>query len=97
MFRLAGMNFKDLVDHYGSQRQIAQALGVSKQLVSYWKRAGVPIGRQYEIQILTGGRLRAEPTSDRKAGSQGEPWSKRTKSEITKGRTAAITARAVGT
>ena len=61
MFRLARMTFQDLVDHYGSQKQVAEALGISKQLASYWKRVGIPIGRQYEIQILTGGKFRADP------------------------------------
>jgi hypothetical protein len=91
------MNFQDLVTHYGSPQQISKALGVSKQLVSYWKRAGVPLGRQYEIQVLTGGRLRADPTSNTTRGSRREPWSKRTRAEVTKGCTPATTDRAVGT
>lgn len=61
MFRIARMTFQELIDHYGSQKQVAEALGISKQLASYWKRAGIPIGRQYEIQILTGGKFRADP------------------------------------
>lgn len=55
------MKFQDLIDYYGSQRQLAEALGISKQVASYWKRAGIPIGRQYEIQVLTGGKFRANP------------------------------------
>jgi hypothetical protein len=55
------MKFQDLVDHFGTQRKVAEALGISKQLASYWKRAGIPIGRQYEIQVLTGGKFRADP------------------------------------
>lgn len=61
MFRLPRMMFQELVEHYGSQQQVAEALGISKQLASYWKRAGIPLGRQYEIQILTGGKFRADP------------------------------------
>jgi hypothetical protein len=55
------MTFDELKAHYGSSQKIADAVGVSKQVVSYWKRAGIPIGRQYEIQILTGGKFRADP------------------------------------
>ena len=61
MIRLATMKFQELVDHYGSQQKVAEALGISKQLASYWKRAGIPLGRQYEIQVITGGKFRADP------------------------------------
>jgi len=54
------MKFQDLIDFYGSQQKAADALGISKQLASYYKRAGIPIGRQYQIQVLTGGKFRAE-------------------------------------
>lgn len=65
------MTFQDLVDHYGSQQKVAEALGISKQLASYWKKAGVPIGRQYEIQILTGGKFRADPVNTSRQISAG--------------------------
>ena len=56
------MNIQDLVDYFGSQSAIAKALGTSDQVVSAWKvKNRIPIGRQYEIQILTGGKLRADP------------------------------------
>jgi DNA-binding transcriptional regulator YdaS (Cro superfamily) len=53
------MNFQDLLDHFGSQSNAAKAVGTSPQVVSMWKRNGIPPGRQFEIQILTGGVLRA--------------------------------------
>jgi DNA-binding transcriptional regulator YiaG len=56
------MNIQDLIDHFGSQAAIAKALGTSAQVVSAWKvKNRVPIGRQYEIQLLTAGKLRADP------------------------------------
>ncbi len=61
MIRLAPMTFQDLIDHFGSRKQAAEALGISKQLAAYWIKAGIPIGRQYEIQVLTGGKFRADP------------------------------------
>jgi transcriptional regulator with XRE-family HTH domain len=54
------MNYADVCRHFGTQSAIARALGISVQAVSRWKRSGiVPLARQYEIQILTGGHLRA--------------------------------------
>jgi hypothetical protein len=53
------MNFIELVNHFGSQANAAKAVGTSAQVVSAWKKNGIPLGRQYEIQILTGGVLRA--------------------------------------
>jgi hypothetical protein len=55
------MNMQDLIDHFGSQSAIAKALGTSDQVVSAWKvKNRIPLGRQYEIQILTAGKLRAD-------------------------------------
>jgi hypothetical protein len=53
------MNFQDLINHFGSQANAAKAVGTSPQVVSMWKRNGIPPGRQFELQILTGGVLRA--------------------------------------
>ena len=53
------MDVTNLVQHFGSQAAAARAVGVSAQLMSAWKKHGIPKGRQYEIQILTGGHLRA--------------------------------------
>lgn len=56
------MNIQELIAHFGSQTAAAKAIGTSLQVVSAWKRKGrIPPGRQYEIQILTGGQLRAGP------------------------------------
>lgn len=55
------MNMQQLVEYFGNQRAIAKALNTSDQVVSMWKvKDRIPLGRQYEIQILTGGRLRAD-------------------------------------
>lgn len=54
------MDMNDLRKHFGTQAAAAAAIGKSKQVVSAWNRNGIPLGRQYEIQVLTGGRLRAD-------------------------------------
>ncbi len=53
------MEFTELLNHFGSQINAARAVGTSAQVVSAWKKNGIPIGRQYELQILTGGALKA--------------------------------------
>ena len=53
------MTYQDLQTKYGSDANIAKAIGVSRQLVGYWKRRGIPFQRQCMIQLATKGRLRA--------------------------------------
>jgi hypothetical protein len=71
------MQFHDLINYYGTQAAAASAIGTSAQVVSAWKRNGIPLGRQYEIQVLTGGQLRASPTQTKKP-AKATTWSKRT-------------------
>jgi len=54
------MNMNDVRKHYGSQRKAAQRLGLSEQVVSAWNRIGIPLGRQYQIEVETQGILRAD-------------------------------------
>ncbi len=42
----------------GSQKKLAQALGVSDQAITNWKAGEVPTDRCYEIEIATGGQVR---------------------------------------
>ena len=54
------MTPKDVIEHYGGPQSAADALGISVQTIYCWvHRGGVPVGQQYRIQVLTGGRLRA--------------------------------------
>ena len=53
------MTHSDLVRLYGSGSDAAAALGVTRAAVSVWKRRGIPIARQFEIQLKTGGKLKA--------------------------------------
>jgi DNA-binding transcriptional regulator YdaS (Cro superfamily) len=55
------MTLNDLIQFFGSQAKTARALNTSDQVVSAWKQKGrIPPGRQYEIEILTNGHLRAD-------------------------------------
>ena len=46
--------FKRIVDHFGSKRKLAEALGVKPQSVQKWDRQ-IPAERVLEIERLTDG------------------------------------------
>jgi hypothetical protein len=55
------MTYEQVKRHFGSQGAIARALGIRQASVAGWKQAArVPHGRQYELQVLTGGVLKAD-------------------------------------
>lgn len=54
------MTVQDLITHFGGITKAQRALGVSRSLWWHWKRHGIPRGRQFEIQVQTGGALRAQ-------------------------------------
>ena len=56
------MTFQEVLDHFGSQANIARAMNTSLGVVWAWKdKDRIPLGRQFQIQVLTGGKLRADP------------------------------------
>lgn len=51
---------ENVTKYYGGERQAADALQVTRQIVNYWKQAGtIPIKTQAWIQLHTGGALTA--------------------------------------
>ncbi|WP_017786934.1 Cro/CI family transcriptional regulator [Aeromonas dhakensis] len=46
------------VDYFGTKAAIADALGIKRSAVSQWGET-IPIGRAYQIEVLTGGKLKA--------------------------------------
>lgn len=52
------MTTQEAIDHYGGLRQLAQELGVWPQVIYQWGDHP-PMGRQYEIEVKTGGKLKA--------------------------------------
>ena len=60
------MTFDELMDLYGTQTKAGDALGVAQTTVADWKKFGIPLPRQYQIQVLTGGVLKADPTPKRR-------------------------------
>ena len=63
------MKTKAAIEYFGSRRALAEAVGVSRESVRKWVVAGrLPQGRAYQLQIITGGRLRAESVEAGKNG-----------------------------
>ncbi len=55
----------DAIKHFGTATELARRLGVGKALVSKWPDV-VPPRYAYEIERLTGGKLKADwPPKDR--------------------------------
>lgn len=52
------MTKQEAIDHYGGAQKLADALGISFQAVYAWPE--IPLGRQYQLQVMTGGKLQAE-------------------------------------
>jgi hypothetical protein len=62
------MEPSEVIQHFGTQQKVADALGLAQSSVAGWVEENrVPIGRQYQIQVLTGGVLQAEPQKKRAA------------------------------
>ena len=52
------MTTEEAIDHYGGVRALAYSLGLTTAAVYAWGRYP-PLGRQYQLEIKTGGALRA--------------------------------------
>lgn len=57
------MKTQDAIQHFGSQVALKRALNLkARQTIHAWGEFP-PAGRQYQIEILTGGKLKAERTN----------------------------------
>lgn len=55
---------KQVIDHFGTQRAIAKALGISDAAVSQWKEV-IPEKDAYRLQVVTDGALKYDETAYR--------------------------------
>ena len=53
------MTTQQAIDHYGSIKALADALGVWPQVIYRWGKYP-PMSRQYELQVKTKNKLKAE-------------------------------------
>ena len=58
------MDTKAVIEHFGSQRKAAEALGLAQPSIANWGQRPPPL-RQLQIEAVTGGALRAEPDCDK--------------------------------
>ena len=54
------MKKQTVIAHFGSVKAVADALGIKVQSVYEWPE-DIPLGRQFQIQLLTKGKLKATP------------------------------------
>lgn len=54
------MQIADVIRHYGSHEAVAKALGIHPSAVYQWAKRRVPLLRQMQIEVLTGGALKRE-------------------------------------
>lgn len=49
---------QDAIDYFGSVAALAEALDISPEAIYQW-RENVPLGRDFQLQVLTKGKLKA--------------------------------------
>ena len=59
MPKMISMNYDQSIKFFGTQSEMARALGVEPPSVSEWK-SGIPLIRQYQIELATKGELKAD-------------------------------------
>ncbi|MDD9211142.1 Cro/CI family transcriptional regulator [Aeromonas dhakensis] len=57
---------EEALSHFGGVVELAKALGCKPQAISQWGET-IPKGRAYQIEVLTGGQMKADPTQSRPA------------------------------
>lgn len=61
------MKTKDAIKHFGNQRKLCDALELkARQTIHSWGEYP-PIGRQYQIEVITNGVLKAERATEKAA------------------------------
>lgn len=56
------MTKSEAIAYFGSVRALADAIGLKHvQAVYQWPEDAIPEGRQFQIQVLTKGKLKASP------------------------------------
>lgn len=65
MPKLVAMTYDQSIKFFGTQSEMARALGVEPPSVYEWKN-GIPLVRQYQIELATKGKLKADVPALRK-------------------------------
>lgn len=59
------MRKDEAIAHFGTASALADALGIRPASVAEWGEF-VPEGRAYQLQVITGGKLRVDPSAYQK-------------------------------
>ena len=54
------MDIEAVISYFGSVKAAAKALDVYPQVIYQWKANGIPALRQYQVQVMTKGKLKAD-------------------------------------
>lgn len=61
------MKLSEAIAHFGTEAELARQLGIRPQAVYQWRNGGdpeyIPEGRQTRIELITRGKLKADPIS----------------------------------
>lgn len=52
------MNMNEAIQHFGSKKKLAEALGIRPSAVTQWGDS-IPEGRQYQLQVISKNKLKA--------------------------------------
>jgi DNA-binding transcriptional regulator YdaS (Cro superfamily) len=63
------MLIRDAINYFGSKAKLAEALGVNRSAISNWRGELVPRWRAYELERITKGKLRLDPSLYQKPAS----------------------------
>lgn len=58
------MKKADAINYFRSAAELAKKLNISEAAISQWGET-IPKGRAYQIEVLTGGKLKADPIPPR--------------------------------
>lgn len=54
------MTYQEAIEHFGTQVRMGEALGIAQPTISQWDRV-IPKAYQYQIEVITGGKLLVDP------------------------------------
>ena len=68
LIKLHPMTYEQLIKHFKTQQKAADALGIKQPSICAWGgEDGIPELRQFQIQLITGGVLQADPIQKKAA------------------------------
>lgn len=60
------MDLDQVIAHFGTQEKAAAALDMTQGSISAWRKSGIPVPRQFQIEVLTDGALKADRSAQQR-------------------------------